>query len=249
MLFILMELLPKHNCEEIWRRKKKKKKKKTWIGSVTLPSASGCFWWTETSSSVSDWFLSICVPQLCVSCLLRADTHLAQAPPTSFLCELSSTKGCPSAHCHGSSISIRLEPPWHVLALRLLFRCIVQQLLLIGGLLCKATSLFGLVCHSVWDRSSVCCFYWAVMSFFFFTCQILWKDHICHQTVSTCEQCAVSRLPKSFGFLFRLYAIKYQHVVSLNVFIIIMLKVCNFVPCHSRPGLKFSEAQHRLHLS
>lgn len=144
----------------------KKKKKKTWIGSVTLPSASGCFWWTETSSSVSDWFLSICVPQLCVSCLPRADTHLAQAPPTSFLCEHSSTKGCPSAHCHGSSISIRLEPPWHVLALRLLFRCIVQQLLLIGRLLCKAISLFGLVCHSVWDRSSVCCFYWAVMSFF-----------------------------------------------------------------------------------
>lgn len=31
--------------------------------------------------------------------------------PPSFLCERSWTKGRPSAHCHGSSICVRLEPP------------------------------------------------------------------------------------------------------------------------------------------
>lgn len=57
---------------------------------------------TDYQASVSP----SCVSRACSESALIVHKHR----PTSVLREHSSTKGCPSAHCHGSSISIRLEP-------------------------------------------------------------------------------------------------------------------------------------------
>lgn len=166
---------------QLWRNLKEEKTTKTWIGSGLLStSASGCFWWTETSSSVSDWLWSVCVPQLCV--FVPAQSRYSSFTSTAclrFCVNIHGPKDVPVL----TVMAAPLASDWSLLGMLwrwgcfFFFRRLVQQLLLRGRL-------FGLVCHSVRGRSSVCRFYWAVMRF-------LWPSNSCERSTFVTRQWAL----------------------------------------------------------